>query len=205
MNGRVRVGLCAIVALAAWFAPRGERDSVLDRRDGCYLEDAAPARRVAGIRCELVREREAVRLRIAISAEAEDVEAMPGLEGVRGANTRTMEELARLLHGDALRVATRAGVSAHEMPGTFAVTRHGSLPARRIRADGSLDLAAHTDFEGPIEVTCKSAPLPPGEHDTYVVADGLPRLRVATAIAGRAGRIVAIESLGEPRSFARHP
>lgn len=180
---------------------RPHAEQVLDRAGASYLEDAVPPRKVAAIRAELTVGTGGARLIVTVDARGPEVEAVPGLEGMRGSNRRTCEELHRLLRDDGLRVVTRSGGA--ETAGTFAVGARGTLPARTLRQDGTIDFEARTPAVLPVALTAISAALGEGQHQTYFVVDEVPRLCVTTELRGGSGRILAIESLADPASVRR--
>jgi hypothetical protein len=153
----------AVLAAALWF-PRREAAVVepvlLDAADADYYEDAAVPRAVAAVQAAVRARGDEVRLQIAVSALGDHVEAVPGLEGVFGANLRTAEELHRLLADGQLCVETR--VDGRSIAGDVATVERGHLPARALRADGTLVLHAEAPAELPVRATFRTAPLGEG-------------------------------------------
>jgi hypothetical protein len=195
-------GIGSLLAAWWWFCPTP--DAVLGERSAPYFEDALPPRPVAWVHASLERHAGVVRLRLVVDAEGPGVDPVPGMAGVAGANLHTADDLRRLLDERALTVHTRpTGRPGVVWPGMLRVQRTGTLPTRRFGANGELELDARTAASYPLAVEFLSAPLPVGEHDTYVEVDGLPRLRVGTACDGRGGSVLAIESVGEPDPFRR--
>jgi hypothetical protein len=170
---------------------------VLDARTAPYYEDAAVPRPVASILAELVEDVGSLRLRVTVSALGDEVEPVPGLEGVHGANLRTAEELDRLLRDDALRLVLRH--SGALVPGTLESVQRERLPARRIGPDGRLRLDVITDAQWPVRAVFFGPPLPEGKSWTYLEADGVPRLAIAVESNDWRCRIAHIESRGEDR------
>ncbi|HEX6812775.1 MAG TPA: hypothetical protein VF384_14210 [Planctomycetota bacterium] len=172
-----------------------------DERTALYSEDAPIPRPVAHVRARVLAGGDGLRLELAVSALGDGVDAVPGLEGVSGANLRTAEELDRLLRERGLQLVTR--VDGRSEPGALLAVQHGRLPARRLRPDGHLELRAETEAEWPVCALFATAALPGGTSWSYLEADGVPRLAVQVANAGTTARIVAIESLAEPPARAR--
>lgn len=195
-------GLALVLVLPALFRSPPLR---LDRRTDWYREDAAAARPIAAIDAALVGGAGGAELTFTIDAEGAGVDPLPGLTSVAGANLRTAEELDRLFGEGALRVATRRLGERQQHPGTIAISRRGTLPAHRIDRRGALRLFERTSAEYVLAVSATSGPLPDGEHETFVFVHELPRLRIVTSVGRGAGRIAAIESLGEHDVFPRRP
>jgi len=179
------------------FVPSGHPERVLDTRRAPYYEDAAVPRPIASVLAELIDEAGTMRLRVTVSALGDEVDALPGLEGVHGANLRTAEELDRLLRDDELRFVLRT--AGESVAGALVAVARDHLPARRIDADGRLELEAQTTAQWPVRATFVGPPLPEGASWSYLEADGMPRLAVACTTTANGGRIVAIESRGENR------
>jgi hypothetical protein len=193
------IAAVAVLAVALWFPRPGgavAEPVLLDAADADYYEDAAVSRAVAAVQAAVLARGDEVRLQIAVSALGDHVEPVPGLEGVFGANLRTAEELHRLLAGGLLRVETR--IDGRSVAGDVATVERGHLPARALRADGTLVLHAEAPAELPVRATFRTAPLGEGTSQCYLVAEGVPRLRVEVARSGDHAHIAAIESLGDP-------
>jgi len=190
----------ALLALSPFADPGGGSPRVLDVRTAAYLEDAGVPRPVAAVRAELSLRSGAVTLAVAVSACGPDVEPLPGVEGAPGANLRTAEELHFLLADDQLRLETRGGGAV--VAGALHAVERGRVPVRRLRADGSLDVAVLAPTELPLRVVFRSAALPEGRSYSCLVAGRAPRLLVECERSGDRARIVAIESLAEPRPVA---
>lgn len=186
------IGTCALLTAASAHRPPTR---ILATAAAHYREDAPAARPIAAVQARIESGAGGVRLLVVVDAEGAGVEPLPGFAGVRGANLRTAEELLRLLREDGLQFHSRGAGGV--LPGSLRVLRRGTLPARRF-ARGQLELDGRTAAEYPLAVEFASVPLPDGEHDSYVVADGLPRLAVRTRVGGDGARIVAIDSLGAP-------
>lgn len=171
-----------------------EADAPLAIRTAPYFEDALVPRIVAAITARLWRRGDDVALTIDLAPSGDLVEAMPGLDGVPGHNARTAEELAALLDERDLAVETRwrTGSSA----GRIAHVEHGRLPARALAREGRVRPVADPRTL-PVLVRLDAGALPFGESHTYVVARGVPRLRVDVERRSGDARIVAIGSLAE--------
>ncbi len=170
--------------------------SPLDVRTAHYLEDAAEARPVAAIAAALHRQGDAVVLELEVLAIGAGIEPLPGVEGAPGANLRTAEELDFLLAEGALALTTRSNGAV--VAGELLAVDRGPVPMRRLLRDGRVDRAARSSAALPLAVRWRSAPLPAGTSQSYLVAGAAPRLRIECECAGSQARIVAIESLGEP-------
>src|SRR5262252_6335549 len=193
------VAALAVLAAALWLPRHGgdvAEPVLLDAADADYYEDASVARAVAAVQATVLARGDEVRLQIAVSALGDHVEPVPGLEGVFGANLRTAEELHRLLVIGELRVETR--VDGRSIAGDVATVERGHLPARALRADGTLVLHAEAPAELPVRATFRTAPLGEGTSQCYLISEGVPRLRVEVARTGDRAHIAAIESLGDP-------
>ncbi len=173
----------------------------LDEKTALYFEDAAIPRPVAHVRASVLVTSERPHLVLDISALGDGVDALPGLEGVPGANLRTAEELDRLLREQSLQLVMRcAGIS---VPGSLVDVRRERLPARRLLADGRLELQTTTAAVLPVCVTFASSALPAGTSWHYLQANGVPRLAVQVDTTAGTARIVAIDSLREPAPAVR--
>ena len=199
--------LAAVTLLVLLVAPLAAppAPALLDRRSDWYREDAAAARPIAMVAAELHGVADCAELTFTIDAEGPGVDPLPGLASVAGANLRTAEELGRLFGEGALRVATRRLGDRSQQPGHIAITRRGTLPAHRLDPRGALRLFERTEAEYVLAVTASSGTLSPGEHETFVFVNELPRLRVVTVVGPDGGRIAAVESLGEHDLFPRRP
>ncbi len=169
---------------------------VLDETYADYLEDEQTNRILAGIQVQLRRTGDETRVHLTASAEAPNVDQVPGYRGLRGANHITARELERTLTSGQLRIVTQLADSRTKHLGTCRPGRRGHIPERRVDEDGKLLLHALSKRDYLLEVHCRSVPLPDGEHDTYVEVKGVPRLRVQTVVREGTGRIVSVESLG---------
>jgi len=190
----------ALLVLSPFADPADVGARVLDVRTAAYREDAEVPRPVAAVRAELLQAQGTVTLAVAVAVIGPDVDPLPGVEGAPGANLRTAEELHFLLADDQLRLETRGGGAV--VAGALQTVERGRVPVRRLRADGSLDLAARAPAELPLRVEFRSAALPEGRSYSYLVAGAAPRLLVECERSGDRARIVAIECLAEPRPVA---
>lgn len=150
----------------------------------------------AGVRATLERSKEAVVLRLLVSATGPTVEPPPGFEGRRGANVITAEELDMLVTG---RRQLR-GVTVHPEPQGPSecrrrVTRYDGLPVRRLLPDGRIDHQALTRRFYPVELALTSRLFGDGVHTSTWTVDGEPRLRATVELRGDRGRIVKLEAL----------
>jgi hypothetical protein len=192
-----RLLLLAVLFTSVPFLVPRRPARVLDARTSPYYEDAAVQRPVASVLAELVEDVGSLRLRVTVSAIGDEVEPLPGLEGVHGVNLRTAEELDRLLRGDTLRLVLRH--SGALVPGTLESVQRDHLPARRIGPDGRLRLEERTEASWPVRAVFFGPPLPEGKSWTYLEADGVPRLAIAVESNAWRCRIAHIESRGEDR------
>lgn len=192
----LRAACLAIVPLAfgPLVAPPTASHGPLERT-ALYLEDAPIPRPVAQVQAGIATCPGGPQLQLTVAAMGDGVDALPGIEGVPGANLRTAEELDRLLGQGALRLVTRNGTG--ECIGELIEVRRGRLPARALRTDGRLVFDAVTTGDLPVAVTFASAPLPDGESWSYLEADGVPRLAVQVQCTASGAEVLAIESLGE--------
>jgi len=190
-----RLLLLAILFTAVPFVVPRRPARVLDARTAPYYEDATVPRPVASVLAELVEDVGSLRLRVTVSAVGDEVDPLPGLEGVYGVNLRTAEELDRLLRSDALRLVLRhAGA---QLPGSLESVQRDRLPARRVGPDGRFELEAVTEASWPVRAVFFGPPLPEGKSWTYLEADGVPRLAIAVESTDWRCRIAHIESRGE--------
>ncbi|MCB9872389.1 MAG: hypothetical protein H6837_21220 [Planctomycetes bacterium] len=205
----------APAALLALTLPlwRGAREVELATRDTSYLEDEGTGRRLAALHLQLTAERaDTARLAITVSALGPEVDPIPSFEGIHGANHITARELTELLAQQRLRVVTLPAGGSTKRFGTITHGPRGHVPARRLRRDGSLDFAAASFEDYILSAVASSPALGPGDHEVYLEAHGVPRLRVDVHIGAGSppsGVIRAVHSLsghavGRPR-MARAP
>ncbi|MCR9245234.1 MAG: hypothetical protein NXI31_09395 [bacterium] len=173
--------LCLAAVLPLILPPAAPAPRVLASREALYLEDAVMPRPVALVRAELVGIEDARWLRLRLSAIGAGVDAVPGLEGVPGANLRTAEELDRLLREGRLAVTVEPVAGERTTaPANVTAIEWRRLPARRVAITG-IDFESRTTAEWPAAVTMLTARLPLGEVNVYLEADGLPRLLAVVA------------------------
>lgn len=190
-----RLLLLALLFTAIPFVLPRRPARVLEAQTAPYYEDAAVPRRVATVLVELVEDVGALRLRVTVSALGDEVDALPGLEGVHGSNLRTAEELDRLLRSDTLRLLSRSAGAM--VAGSLVSVQRERLPARRVGPGGRLELETETEAQWPVQVVFFGPPLPDGKSWTYLEADGVPRLAIAVESNDWHCRIAHIESRGE--------
>jgi len=181
-----------LAAVASSSGPPGDR--VLDAVVADYHEDAPGGRPIAALAARLLGRGGVRWLELVVAARGPRVVPLPGLEGVHGANLKTAQELHRLLRDGRLRPLVRDAARREAGSGTVVAVETERLPARRLRADGDVDLAASTQAAWPVEVVIASDPLPEAACTFELLVDGVSRLRVG--IDG--STIASIESLGEP-------
>jgi hypothetical protein len=170
--------------------PRPDAPVLLAQRRAPYFEDDGGGRILAEVEVRLQRDASGTRLLGAIHAEGPLVDPVPGWTGIHGSNRITARELTALYESGALALTTPDGDPA----GTLHAGRRGAIRERRLRADGSLDLAAASE-EFLLELQFDTPPLPAGRHDFWLRANEVPRLRLAVEIAARDSRILAIEGI----------
>ena len=103
------------------------------------------------------------------------------------------EELADIFDDDRWAVRTRSAGRA-TASGTFAIVRHGPIPERRLRADGTLDVDGRSDREFPLQARLETGTLPDGRHVVELLVDDEPRLRTIVKVSGNTARLLELES-----------
>jgi hypothetical protein len=187
--------LAILVALAALGACA--RDSapsrVLDARRERFVEDEAGGRTLAALDVELVRDGGRARLSLVAHAEGPEVDPVPGLAGVRGANRITARELDRIASGRLLEVRTRRlDLDGAAIEGEYRVVRRGGVPERRVLADGRIDVAAKTE-ELALALGVDGGAVDPGRFATELTLGGRVRLSVEFRFDGERGAIERAE------------
>lgn len=185
------------VAPSFWPGARA-RDAVLDVQATHYREDAPGARPVAAVRAVLRARGSDVVVEVEVAAIGAGVDPLPGVEGAPGANLRTAEELHFLLADDALHLRTRA--SGLDVAGSLLRVERDLVPVRRLRPDGSI-APEQAPAALPVRVAFASAALPLGRSRSFLLCGDVPRLVVECERTATGGRIVAIDSLGEPMAM----
>ncbi len=194
---RTLTGLAFVLAVGGvLYLMQQPRDEILDETYADYLEDEQTNRILAGIQVQLRRAGDETRVHLTASAQAANVDQVPGYRGLRGANHITARELEKTLTSGQLRIVTQHAESSTKHFGTCWPGRRGRIPERRVDENGKLLLRALSKREYLLEVHGRSVALPDGEHDTYVEVKGVPRLRVRTVVREGMGQIVSVQSLG---------
>ena len=134
-------------------------------------------------------------LRIVAAAIGPRVDAVPGWQGVAGANRITAEEITSILEKRRLRVETDGALLAATLLGDARAGRRGPIPERRVAASRAIDHQAFTDVEYPLELIATTPPLGDGLRRTRLVVDGKPRLEITTVTHGGRGRIRDVKAL----------
>jgi hypothetical protein len=182
--------LCvALVALAASLVAEpssGAPWELLDQRQDGFREGR---RELAALDTRLLRRGGRTHLTVALSATGPLVDSTPGVEGVRGANLRTARELDRLARTGGLSVRVHGG-TPEPAAGRWHPRQRGTLPLRRLQADGSLHPARSEELL--LAVVAESGALPDGRHVLEIQANGVPRLFVTVDVEGPAGRILEV-------------
>src|SRR5262245_27680278 len=160
--------------------------------------DDHDGRRLADIRLKVVERDGRPALALVISAVGPQVEAIPGFAGVRGANRHTAEQIENILTGRFSFVVTTTteGDSATQL-GQWRAGRRGSIPERRLRADGRIDFLGRTPREYPLELIVETAGLARGRQTTELWLDDVPRLRAVYQVADNEVRVLEFKSLGK--------
>lgn len=186
----------AVVALIlARTAQHREDVRILDRKNADYLEDEQTGRQLADLGLRLVARRGEVRLELQIAAQGPTVQPVPGFRGVHGANHITARELTEMLDRGQLKVVVLPRDGKGKRFGTVTALRRGRVPERRLDGD-QLVVDAESLEEYVLAIHAESPVLAKGEHEVYVEAKGVPRLRVDVRVGATSGRILAVTSLG---------
>ena len=185
----------AVLTACSRSSPAGASIEVLDSRRAPYVEDEPGGRVLADVTARLVRESDHARLLLSISAEGPQVDPVPGIAGIRGANRITARELGRIESERSLEIETRALDGGAAVLGCYRVARRGRVPERRVERDGRVDSEALGARDAVLDLALDSGPVSAGARETLLVVDGRARLRVRFDFDGRGGRIAAIESL----------
>ena len=161
-----------------------------------YIDDA-DGRRLAEIEFRQVADGSAARLQLVVSATGPDVEPISGFEGVCGANRYTAEQFDRILSGSRrFAVVSRNLVTGETTVGEVRAGRRGFLPARTLRADGSIDYLAHYSVELPLELVIETGSMSRDRYETEIRVDGVSRARFVTAVGESKPDVQRFESLG---------
>jgi hypothetical protein len=161
--------------LAAALAETSGRAIVLGDRRDAFVE-REDGRRVAEIDAALVHDGRATRLVLRVSALGTGVDALPGWEGVPGANLRTAEEMTRLLEEGSLSARLVGEETGIRVRAAVRVARRGAVPMRRLDAAGRLRLDERTRERLVTSIEVASDPLPPERMRVEVLVAGVARL-----------------------------
>jgi hypothetical protein len=171
---------------------------IVDERRLDYAEDEGTGRRLAAIHAVLERRGATIALRVTAAAIGPQVDAIPGWQGIRGANRITAEELGAIVEKGRMRVETDGAGLREPLLGAASPGRRGRVPERRRSAGGSIDVGATTEVDYTLELIAATPPLGNGLRRTRLVVDGVPRLEVTTFTRGDRGRILDVRALHEP-------
>lgn len=154
-----------------------------------YHEEHGTGRVVAEVNATLRSRGDGAELAFSTSALGSLVEPLPGFEHVRGANLQTAFELEALIAENALAIETHStGSDAAVIEGVLLPVELGTLPQRRMRADGSIDYDAQSPLL-PLTARFVSGALPEGEWRSEVRVYGRVRLAIDFAFEDGVGEI----------------
>lgn len=180
--------ILAVTAITlAWPAFAGHAEPrttprVLDTLRADYLEDEQTGRRLAELRVRLVTTGDVAVLHVHIAATGDRIDPVPSFRGVHGANHVTARDLSELTRTDRLKILAMprrgTGHRAGKRFGTVVPDEPGRIPERRLLPDGTVRLDVLSVESYRLGVACTSPPLAEGEHEVYVEAKGIPRLRI---------------------------
>lgn len=173
---------------------------VVDTRRADYYEDEGTGRVLADVRASMLREPDGrTLLRMDIAAEGPLVQPIPGFAGVHGANRDTAREILEIIEDERWEVVITDERGQERRGGRFVVTREGTLPERRIRPDGTLDVDGRTDLVLPLEARVVTPPLARGRHRVELFVDHEPRLFAIVRVFRHGARILELGSLASVR------
>lgn len=165
---------------------------VIERRLHAYRDAHQGGRHVADVEVTLtLDERGRGEVTVRPSAVGVGIEPLPGIEGRAGGNLRTAEELERLALEERIELFSRSLDDGRERDGTVAVAARGTLPARRLRPDGTIDHFAES-LESVLALELASGSLEPGAWRVTILVDGAPRLEVDVEFTREDGRVLEI-------------
>lgn len=144
-------------------------------------------------------------LRIGISAVGPHVEPIGGYRGVQGSNRYTAEELGLLLDGTHTVQVVTNYVGGPIVTGDILEGRYGTLPERRLLADGRIDFLARTAWEYPLEIVVNPQTSASGLRNTFVYVNGQARLRCRYRIVDGRLQDLDVQSLGHDGFLAARP
>jgi len=205
----LRLALACLFTIAAGgaylsFAAGPAPQRVLAETRFDYHEEHGTDRVVAEVNATLRTRGDGVELAFSTSALGSHVEPLPGFEHVRGANMQTAFELEVLLAESALGIETRStGADAAVFEGDVLPAELGTLPQRRMRADGSVDYDARSP-RVPFIVRFVTGALPAGEWRSEVRVHGRVRLAIDFAFQDGVGEIRRVRD-HFPRAGETHP
>jgi hypothetical protein len=137
-------------------------------------------------------------LKLVASATGPEVDPVSGYEGIGGDNRFTAEQIARILDGSRrLRITARDLATGTTAPVRLYAGAYGTVPQRRLRADGTIDHLAQSARRLPLDLRVEAGPFAAGRHELELSVDGEPRLRV-TLTRGPGGAITVddVQGLG---------